>query len=269
MKEFLSMKEFSEFSGVESTTLRYWDEIGLFEPDKRNLENNYRYYTPRQTVAINFIKVLSKLNVPLKAIGEIASVRTPESVMDLIDQQEKYINLELHRLREAYAVIHTRRDLIKQGLRADTSKITVCEMDEQPYILGPPANFNREGDFYEPFMRFCQAAKQLRINLSFPIGGIHDNMLNFLAHPGQPDNFISLDPTGNAGRKAGTYMLGHTRGYYGELGDLHERMKVFAEENGLDFSGPVYSVYLLDEICLKDSSQFLAQVQIHVSKRRD
>jgi len=68
MKNQLTIKEFSELSGIDASTLRYWDEIGLFSPAHRNTENNYRYYAPTQIIAINFITVLSRLNIPLKTI---------------------------------------------------------------------------------------------------------------------------------------------------------------------------------------------------------
>ena len=75
MEKLLSIYEFSKLSGIESSTLRYWDEIGLFPPIERSSENNYRYYSPQQMVAVNFIKVLSSIDVPLKTIRETADSR--------------------------------------------------------------------------------------------------------------------------------------------------------------------------------------------------
>ena len=117
MKEFLSIKEFSKLSGIESTTLRYWDDIGLFSPLRRDTENNYRYYTPSQMIAVNFIKILSSLDIPLKTISEIEKVRSPEEIVRLIEQQEKLLDMEMQRLRECYSIIHTRREMINYGIK--------------------------------------------------------------------------------------------------------------------------------------------------------
>jgi len=266
MKEFLSIKEFSKLSGIETTTLRYWDEIGLFSPAIRNPLNNYRCYSPGQVIAANFITVMSSLNVPLKEIAKVEDERNPASIMELIEQQEKFLDKEMMRLRECYSIIHTRRELINCGMKADESKISVMKRDETEIILGPPAEFGEDKAFYEPFMQFCRLAKDLRINLDFPIGGYFECMEDFLQAPGQPSCFFSLDPTGNKTWAGGEYLVGYARGYYGELGDLPKRMAIYAQENSLACFGPVYCTYLFDEICFKDPSQYLVQVAVLVNK---
>ncbi len=87
MKDSLSVNEFSKLSGIERTTLRYWDEIGLFSPARRDPDNNYRYYSPYQIISVNFVSVLSDFNIPLKTIATERDKRTPESIVSLIERQ--------------------------------------------------------------------------------------------------------------------------------------------------------------------------------------
>jgi len=289
MKDYLSVKEFSKLSGIEQTTLRYWDDIGLFSPARRDPDNNYRYYSPQQIIAVNFITVLSELNIPLKVIGELEQQRTPESIVSLIDAQERLLDMEMRRLRDAYSIIHTRRELINYGIRledgfytvdgrrvesvggkdkgtfVDENEIAILYREERSYILGPRNVFPEDGSFYEPFVNFCNAAIDMRVNLNFPVGGYHDSMDGFVKASGQPDYFMSLDPSGNQKRAAGKYMIGFNRGYYGDFGDIGERMKVFAEKKKLRITGPVYTMYLHDEVCLKELDQYLVQVSVAVT----
>jgi DNA-binding transcriptional MerR regulator len=288
MKDYLTIKEFSRLSGIEQSTLRYWDEIGLFLPAKRDPENNYRYYSPEQIIAVNFITVLSSLNVPLKTISGMDEERTPEGILQLVEQQERLLDMEMRRLRECYSIIHARMELIRYGIRlrdgytavggirvdheteagagthVDENQICVLKRAERAYILGPRNEYGENEQFYEPFMHFCHSAPELRINLNFPIGGYHESMDRFLQNPGKPSHFFSLDPTGNHKRPAGDYLVGFKRGYYGEMGGLPGRMAAFAEENALTVCGPLYVLYLHDEICLNDPSQYLAQVSVAV-----
>ncbi|TDX96666.1 UNVERIFIED_CONTAM: MerR-like DNA binding protein [Lysinibacillus xylanilyticus] len=44
----LSIGEFSKICGVSTKTLRYYDEIGLINPDEINAESGYRYYSIEQ-----------------------------------------------------------------------------------------------------------------------------------------------------------------------------------------------------------------------------
>ncbi|MDR1969737.1 MAG: MerR family transcriptional regulator [Candidatus Nomurabacteria bacterium] len=269
MKELLSIKEFSEVSGIESSTLRYWDNIGLFSPIERDLENNYRYYSPGQLIAVNFITVMASLGVSLKTISEIESNRNPENIMELIDHQEKLLDMRMRSLRESYSTIHTRRELIKRGLKVDVPKISVMTTPERAIILGPRTKFKKGELFYGPFIDFCNKADELRINLNYPIGGYHDNFETFSKAPGQPDYFYSLDPTGNHRLPAGEYLVGYLYGYYGEFGDLPAKMLAYAKENRLTLSGPLHTVYLHDEICVKDPSRYLVEVCVAVSKSRE
>ena len=289
MKDFLSIKEFSRLSGIEKTTLRYWDDIGLFTPAKRDPENNYRYYTPEQIIAVNFVTVLSELNIPLKKIGSLEKERTPEKIVSLIEQQEKILDMEMIKLREGYSVIHSRLELIKygkrlldgfrvvDGIRIDTDKvvddgiwvtsdqIAIMDRDEKKYILGPPNEWTGGDPFFKYFIKFCSMAEELRINLNFPIGSIHTDFDAFSKAPSEPNNFCSLDPTGNKTRPKGKYLVGFCEGYYGDFGDLAEKMSAYIKEKKLSVKGPVYTIYLFDEVCTSDTNKYLAQVSVAIS----
>ena len=259
-KEYMTIKEFAAFSGIEQTTLRYWEDIGLIDPAERNPENNYRYYSPVQQSTVNFISLLSSLGVPLKTIGEIENQRTPESILALLEQQENILDMELHRLRESHTIIHRLRGTIKAGLEADCGEISVQPMEDAHYVLGPRNEWGDEPSFFETFMTFCKEAPRLRINLNYSIGALHESVDAFLQAPGQPDYYFSIDPTGYDKRPAGDYLVGYARGYYGEFGDLPRRMMTYAEEHNLTLHGPVRVIYLHDEICMRQQDQYLARV---------
>lgn len=268
MKELLSIREFSKFSGIESSTLRYWDEIGLFSPAERGSDNDYRYYSPEQVTAVNFVKIFSNLNVPLKIISEIGEDRTPDSTAQLIEQQERFLNMEMRRLGECHSIIHTRRELISRGDSVkDVSYIGVEHLEEMHFIAGPRNDFQDGEGFYKPFMEYCKQAQESRVNLGFPIAAMHDDWSSFVKAPGSPDFFMSMDPTGNQKSAAGDYVVGYVRGYYGQFGDLPERMVNYIKEHSLTPSGPTFSLYLHDETCISDPSQYLAQVYVAISSR--
>jgi len=262
-KSLLSIKEFSEMSGLEQSTLRYWDDIGLFSPAHRNPDNSYRYYSPEQIILVNFIKVLSSLHIPLKVIASVSENRTPEDILRLMEQQETILDQEITRLHEAHSTIHTLRDVMRQGLEApDAEHISVRRLASMPISLGP-LNEPWEGlNFYQSFIRFCQYAKVNRFNTNNPIGGYYNSMEHFLRTPSVPSRFFSVDPRGNDVRAAGNYLVGYAQGYYGELSEATRRLDDFAAQQGLKLNGPVYVLYLRDEISVKDTADYLAQICI-------
>ena len=289
MKDYLSIKEFAKLSGIEQTTLRYWDDIGLFSPAKRDPENNYRYYTHEQIIAVKFITVLSELNIPLRIIADIQDGRTPEKIVNLIEHQERVLDREMNKLREKFSVLHARLEMINygkyissgfyyldgarllgdndspEGVWVDGTKIVTLQREERTYVLGPPNEWEEGKNFYEAFIKFCKSAEDLRINLSLPVGGYHNDFKSFMKRASEPDRFFSFDPTGNRIIPAGKYVTGYFRGYYGELGDLPDRVAAYLKQNKLKAKGPVFTLYLLDEVCISDPSQYLGQIRVAVT----
>jgi len=268
MSDSLSIHEFSKLSGIESSTLRYWDELGIFTPLMRNPENNYRYYSTAQLLALNFVTTLSELEIPLKTIAELRKERDPQNFLDLLEKQEHLMDMEMRRLRMRYSIIHARREMINLGMKVDITKISVMELEEKAMIKWPRNEYSEGGTFLEPLASHVAETGEHHINLSFPVAGMHDSMEAFIKAPGCPDYFLSIDPIGTYTRKAGDYVVGYARGYYGEIGDLPERMAAYAKENSMNIIGPVYTMYLHEEICTKDPTQYLAQCSVPVSKRR-
>jgi len=260
-KSLLSIKEFSEMSGLEQSTLRYWDDIGLFSPAHRNPDNSYRYYSPEQIILVNFIKVLSSLHIPLKVIASVSENRTPEDILRLMEQQETILDQEITRLHEAHSTIHTLRDAIRQGIEVpDVERISVQHLKSMSIALGPFNEPWEELSFYQSFIRYCNYAKANRFNINNPIGGYYDSMEHFLVMPSVPSRFFSVDPRGNDTRAAGNYLVGYTRGYYGELSEAAQRLDEFAAQQELNLQGPVYVQYLRDEISVKNTADYLAQI---------
>ena len=268
-KKLLTIKEFSELTGIRESTLRYWDRIGLFQSAMRHEDNNYRFYTLEQVVSVNFVSVLSRLKLPLKTIADISGpARSPGAVISLLEQQEFEIDREVLRLHEIHSTIHILKDMYRQGLEAVPGEIGVRHFEPMPIIMGPE-NAYGEGDlFYRALTDYCREAKHNRVNTSNPIGGWHTDMESYLAVPGQPQHFFSVDPTGCDCRPGGDYLTGYVQGYYGQMGDMPRKLAGYARENNLECEGPVYVVYLLDDVCVPEPAQYLGQVSVRVRRRK-
>jgi DNA-binding transcriptional MerR regulator len=63
--------EFSKFSQVPVKTLRYYDQIGLFEPAKVDRFTGYRYYSASQLPRLHRILAMKDLGLSLSQIGEL------------------------------------------------------------------------------------------------------------------------------------------------------------------------------------------------------
>jgi DNA-binding transcriptional MerR regulator len=265
----LTIKAFAKFAGVPYSTIRYYDEIGLLSPVARGEDNNYRYYAPIQLKALNFIEVLVGLGIPLAEIKEIADAREPKDIIEILGAQEIVLDRKLEDLRTAYSIIHTFRKNIEDGAMGKGGEVSIEEQDEFYYVLGPVNDFGHSENVDGPFRHFCNAANDYRINLRYPVGWYFYDMKSFAEAPSEPNKFFSLDPMGNCKREAGKYLVGYKKGYDGDFDEVIEKMSVLADRHGLFFQGPVYVVYLLDEISLADPTQYLARISVKVTKDKD
>ncbi|MDR2611280.1 MAG: MerR family DNA-binding transcriptional regulator [Clostridiales Family XIII bacterium] len=264
--QLLSVTEFAELSGVKASTLRYFDDLGLFEPAYRK-ESGYRYYTLQQLITINFIIALSEINVPVKTMTEVAQDRTPEKVFEFITEKEIALESEMASLRRSLNIVKVLRRIMNRGLHVDETKISVEYLTEMTISIGPANDFSgSEGSFYMPFLEYTNYARERNINLCYPIGGLFTDYETFLRNPNTPANFFSVDPDGINRREAGLFLTGFARGYYGSLKDLPERMAAYAKENNLTLSGPVYNIFLFDEISEANPDNYLVEVGIPVIK---
>ena len=265
-QDLLSIKEFSELTGIKQSKLRYYDEVKLFQPIRRGV-NGYRYYSAPQTIAVNRINVMHSLKIPVKNISGFKKQRAPKQILELLQKHELVLNQELFRLQQAYALIHTYRKLIQEGLLADEQSIDSRWMDAMPIELGPVNDFS-SGYLYNSFFKFIEQMADRNIDPAYPAGGFYKNMDAFISAPGQPTRFFSHVPTGRDTKGAGEYLVGYTRGYYGNLGDLPQRIQAYAKEHGFSFTGPVYEIYLHDEIAIDDPNQYLIQISVPVKKQK-
>lgn len=94
--------DFSRIARVSARLLRFYDEIGLFEPAHADTQSGYRYYTLGQLAQLNRITVLKDLGFSLDQIRDIPSVSAAELRSMLLLRRsdvERTLTVEAQRLR--------------------------------------------------------------------------------------------------------------------------------------------------------------------------
>ncbi|MDR0935335.1 MAG: MerR family transcriptional regulator [Oscillospiraceae bacterium] len=259
----MSIKEFSEFTTVPQSMLRYYDKIGLFRPMLRG-DNNYRYYAYHQIVTLNQIIKLTDLKVPLKEIEYMSAERTPQSTVVLLEKQEKLLKAELNSISDSLSVIRTLQRLLNLSFTIDENALSVCDNSELAVTFSPKTDFGDCGTFYKAFKEACRWFRENGINLCYPIGGYFSDFTSFVEKPSKPDKFFSLDPAGQDKKPAGKSVTGYIRGYYGEMSDLPERLKEYGAANKLSYTGGVYVTYIQDEVSIPTPGNYLAQAAVMI-----
>jgi hypothetical protein len=174
------------------------------------------------------------------------------------------MNNELRALQESFALIHMLRTLMQSSLSQDEKEFSVRFFEEARIVLGPVNKFKPGENYHRVFSDYYRIARNLRVNLSYPIGGYFDTVEEFMRTPAQPKRYFSLDPNGMDVKVAGNYLTGYTRGDYGQMNDLPERVDAYLKESGIKRTGPVYQIYTLNEVSIKDPDNYLQQISISI-----
>jgi DNA-binding transcriptional MerR regulator len=263
MSLLVSVKEFSDFTGVRQSVLRYYDSIGLFKPIERG-ENNYRYYSLSQIQTIKLIDTLRSLRIPLQKIKEIMDARDPGSMTEVLTHYELQMNNELRALQESFALVHMLRTLMQGSLTQNEEEFSIRFVEETRIAMGPANVFRPGENYHRAYSNYYRIARRLRVNLGYPVGGYFDTVEEFMKTPSQPKRYFSLDPNGLDVKEAGNYLTGYTRGDYGQMNDLPERVDAYMKEHNLMKAGPVYQVYTLNEVSIQDPVDYLQQISIQI-----
>jgi DNA-binding transcriptional MerR regulator len=260
-ENLLSISNFSEITKIPISTLKYYDDIGLFCPYQRE-KNGYRFYSRNQTISVNFIRVLTQFGLSLKEIKDLMDIKTPQKMMKTLIAQEMKLDEKMRTLQESTSILHVYLSFLFAAQQADEHGITQETLAEVPLRLGKPNDFRNGSDLYNAFYRFLSSTSGL--NPCFPIGGMFSNFQEFKVEPSKPTRFFSVDPLGEFVKPQGNYVVGYVRGFFAHAGDVVKRIMKYAEEHHLVLSGHVYTVFILNEVTAQNSEDYLMQVSVAV-----
>lgn len=134
MKEIFLIGEMAILFKVNISTLRYYDEIGLFYPHTVDVSSNYRSYHISQFELLNTIIGLKTLGITLKEIKLIVTQKSMPKVKDLLERQLSRTQNQLIKLRNIeHNLIHN-LDNLSRAQRSLTNKVEYRHMSERTLV---------------------------------------------------------------------------------------------------------------------------------------
>jgi DNA-binding transcriptional MerR regulator len=230
-EDCMTLVDFSKLVGISPKVLVQYDREGIFSPAVAITKGKrvFRYYLPAQSSTAKVLRVLWSIGASYKTIRSLSKVRSPEDTLKLLDMTLASLDNASHLIHRARSVVSTHLEALQEGMRISEKVVSIIAMPERRIILGEPNEFKEKEGYYGAFTRFCTAPHKPTLDLSYKIGGYFDSMEAFLTNPSQPSRFYSIDPNGHELIENRLYLVGYTRGPYGQTNDLPERMKAYAD----------------------------------------
>lgn len=114
-KPFYTIGELSSICGIPQKTLRYYDEIGLLSPERRDERTHYRYYSKSQVITLFTIKTLKKMGFSLKEIRGIIENNSAESLEKEMQKRLNSMKWEIEKQIDQYTECRCLLQKIQRG----------------------------------------------------------------------------------------------------------------------------------------------------------
>jgi hypothetical protein len=216
---------------------------------------------------VRLVATLQDIGMPLRDIAKLVRRRTPESILNMIEKYDAHVAQSIAKLQQTQALMRTLKSAISEGLTAAEDKIEVVRMEEESLLLGPQIDYSDGKSIEEAMLDFYSFCLEYddSLDLNYPVWGLFSERRIKDRDWDRPDRFYFKMPGAPDRKPAGLYLVGFTRGYYGNSDALYKRMLAHIEKKCLTICGPTYETYPLNEISVTDSNNYLMRVSISVS----
>lgn len=269
-KHVFKTAEFAALCGVKKDTLLHYDHIGLLKPQWVG-ENGYRYYSARQLPVFDLIATLRRLDTPLGEIREYLDCRSPQALLELLEEKEEALNRERRRLDRMGALLQDTRSKALLASQVQPGEIHLETCPELWCAVIEAPDFSGQGfqeAVYLLHVRQLLAWAREQGSASQAPGDI------FCRESLEQDKFLEdyyycIVPPGTTGweiriRPAGTYAVLYHQGPYSSEYSACRRLRDWVLDQGYEIDGDLYEEDLANDFVTEDPQSYLFKLSLKI-----
>ncbi len=261
--------EFAALCGVTRHTLFHYDEIGVFSPAIRG-ENGYRYYAPVQIEVFQVISVLKELGMPLSEIRAYLDRRSPQALLELLEEEGAALTEKLTRLRRLRELIRRKAELTRQAMAVYPGQVTVETWPQRWYVATAAPGITDAGRYAHILARHLEYCQAHQVSSPYALGAI---LPVAAARRGEWDGYTycytQVDRPVRGVRllaaPAGAYLTYFHAGSFDTVQEGYRALLRRAEEQNLKLGELFWEDVLLDELAGKGYDQYLLRLSVPVT----
>ncbi|KAA0965720.1 MerR family transcriptional regulator [Sporosarcina sp. ANT_H38] len=270
LHKFFTTGEFAKLCKVKKQTLFHYDEIGLLSPEITN-DKGYRYYSYHQFDVFSVIQLLKEVDMPLKEIKLFLENKTPVELIELLKNKSKEIDIKISNLKGIQKIIQKKIELTERALTIDYSQITLQEQEEERMFLSGSILDCSDKGFLKSVSTFIEFVKDNQLDIGYPIGAM---VSKEQVEQGDYENYSylytrmeQLDPQIACYVKPkGLFVVAYHKGSEEFIHQTFEKMQDFIRTNNLVLTNYTYEEYVLDEISVSGSEDYVTEIMMHVER---
>ena len=271
----LKIGDFSKLSRISIRMLRHYDEIGLLTPKTIDPFTNYRYYGEDQLPVAGQITALRAMGFGLSTIGEIIrSYDDPNKLAEFLNVKRAELQAEAEDVAHRLLLLETAIKRLRKDGNSMKYNVTLKTLPER-YVASVrkviPA-YDQESTLWgilmsETASMYLQPAdsclglaifhdeghkeSDVDVEIQMSVKGNYKNTENVV--------FKTVSPTVIA---SVTY-----KGGYEQVTAVNEAIANWINDNGYEFSGPMFCIYHVSPAQTRNPDEFVTEVCFPVRKK--
>ncbi|MEG7923986.1 MerR family transcriptional regulator [Bacillus cereus] len=267
--------EMAKMHNIAESTLRYYDEKGIFHPSTVDPQTNYRYYTIDQFSLLDTIKFLRQLNIPLKEIKKYIDERNPAYALNLLEKQQEMMLKKQREIEYALAKMEHRIHLIKEATKAKAEQMVIKEIPPRK-ITAIAVAPNTSDDMFEYYIHSLQ--KNMRqmddslfsgdIGVTVAKKGLMQNEFQAYSSVFILLDYMPFEVQSSDEIKEGMFACVYHHGPYEETDETYKKLMKYIDQEGYEISGDAIEIALIDWSVTEDPEEQVTEIQIPIMKKQ-
>ncbi|HHT7151043.1 MerR family transcriptional regulator [Bacillus thuringiensis serovar andalousiensis] len=267
--------EMAKMHNIAESTLRYYDEKGIFHPSIVDPQTNYRYYTIDQFSLLDTIKFLRQLNIPLKEIKKYIDERNPAYALNLLEKQQEMMLKKQREIEYALAKMEHRIHLIKEATKAKAEQMVIKEIPQRK-ITAIAVAPNTTDDMFEYYIHSLQ--KNMRqmddslfsgdIGVTVAKKGLMQNEFQAYSSVFILLDYMPFEVQSSDEIKEGMFACVYHHGPYEETDETYKKLMKYIDQEGYEISGDAIEIALIDWSVTDDPEEQVTEIQIPIMKKQ-
>lgn len=255
------------------SSLRHYENVGLLTPEYIAPDTGYRYYSPRQFEALNTIRYLRALDMPLAEIADFLQNKDVDKIEEKLRHQKAVV---MEKQRELQRIERKIDNRLRQLHDAQHSEFNVVKVVRSPaHRMAWMENSLKIKNFFDmelPIRRLEQSQAETAIFLGKV--GVGISVENLKAGKfGQYDSiFLLLDDVDQF--DGATIQLPEItcvairfRGSHPEAPEQYRKLLAYMAAHGLEAADFAREVTMIDYGITKDTGKFVTEIRIPVKSK--
>lgn len=275
-KKLYSIGEAAKIANISNKTLRYYERIGLIEPDEINEKNGYRYYSLEKLQNLSIIKYYKQMGYTLSEIKEMKDDKKDDFNEIIINFQEKIKELQKKEkeIQNSLKAINDWYKLIKESkivMNLNSTNVNIKYIERQRFLY-------KDFDFYYDYrtkilnIEWVKYLEKIENEISGPVIFRFDNFYEKMKGNANSVRIIQK-PVKEAENsqiyeiEGGFFLSTYHIGDFKDINKAYQRIIEFAEKNGMELYKISFERFITDYWTTNNSDDYVVEILVKIKNK--